>query len=72
MSEKASPVLLIHGRNDTIVPFAQSQIMQTALQGKGRLVPLEGEDHYLSLSTTRRQMLAETVAFLEVHNPATP
>ncbi|MNS67513.1 Prolyl tripeptidyl peptidase precursor [compost metagenome] len=72
VSEKASPVLLIHGRNDTIVPFAQSQIMQTALQGKGRLVPLEGEDHYLSLSTTRRQMLAETVAFLEVHNPATP
>lgn len=72
VTAQTSPVLLIHGKNDTVVPFTQSQIMHAALQGKGRLVPLEGEDHYLSLSTTRQQMLAETVAFLEQHNPPTP
>lgn len=72
VSGRTSPVLLIHGRNDTIVPFNQSQIMATALQGAGKLVPLEGEDHYLSLSSTRQKMLTETLSFLEQHNPAWP
>jgi len=67
------PVLLIHGRDDTVVPYDQSTRMQSALQAAGkdsRLVTLEGEDHYLSFAGTRQQMLTETVAFLERHNPA--
>lgn len=67
------PILLIHGREDTTVPYDQSTRMQTALQAAGkdsRLVTLEDEDHYLSFAGTRRQMLTETVAFLEQHNPA--
>ena len=33
------------------------------------LIELQGEDHWLSRSVTRRQMLVETVRFLEANNP---
>ncbi len=66
------PVLLIHGRDDTVVPFEQSQLMLDALRKAGKpvqFVELKGEDHWLSRSETRQQMLQETVKFLEVNNP---
>ena len=67
-----APVLLIHGRDDTVVPYEQSQIMFDALRGEKKdveLVTLKKEDHWLSSGTTRLQMLQATVAFLEAHNP---
>ncbi|MDY6923361.1 MAG: S9 family peptidase [Pseudomonadota bacterium] len=66
------PILLIHGRNDITVPFAQSELMQKALgsRGEGALVTLADEDHYMSTEATRQQMLSATMAFLETHNPA--
>lgn len=64
------PILLIHGRNDTVVPFAQSELMVRAMgAAPARLVALEGEDHFLSTAATRQQMLSETVQFLEANNP---
>jgi dipeptidyl aminopeptidase/acylaminoacyl peptidase len=66
------PVLLIHGRDDTIVPYEQSQIMYDALRKQKKdveLVTLEHEDHNLSHGDTRTQMLQATVAFLRAHNP---
>lgn len=66
------PILLIHGEDDTIVPFEQSQTMANALKKAGKpvaLVPLKGEDHWLSRGTTRLQMLTEAVAFVEKYNP---
>jgi dipeptidyl aminopeptidase/acylaminoacyl peptidase len=66
------PVLLIHGRDDTRVPFEQSQIMFDALKSNKsdvELVALKKEDHFLSHSETRLQMLEATVAFLRAHNP---
>lgn len=66
------PVLLIHGRNDTVVPYNQSEIMRDAMQRAGKpveLIELAGEDHWLSFAPTRRQMLNATVAFVERHNP---
>lgn len=66
------PILLIHGEQDTVVPIEQSQIMAEALKKAGKpveLITLKGEDHWLSSGTTRLQMLTETVAFLEKHNP---
>lgn len=69
----SGPLLLIHGRNDTVVPFEQSTLMQTAARTAGkpiRLVALEGENHNLSYPATRLQMLQELVAFLETNNPA--
>lgn len=66
------PVLLIHGRDDTVVPYEQSQIMYDALQSHHKdvqLVTLKKEDHWLSRSETRMQMLEATVAFLQAHDP---
>ena len=68
-----APILLIHGRDDTVVPFEQSERMADALRNADKpyeLTELRDEDHYLSRATTRRQMLAAAVAFVEKHNPA--
>jgi dipeptidyl aminopeptidase/acylaminoacyl peptidase len=68
-----APILLIHGREDTVVPYDQSAKMADALKDAGkphRLVDLGEEDHRLSRSTTRMQMLEEAVAFVQEHNPA--
>jgi dipeptidyl aminopeptidase/acylaminoacyl peptidase len=66
------PVLLVHGRDDTVVPLEQSEIMADALRKAGKPVELivqKGEDHWLSRGETRREMLEATMAFLEKHNP---
>jgi dipeptidyl aminopeptidase/acylaminoacyl peptidase len=66
------PVLLIHGRDDTVVPFEQSEVMFDALRKAKKpveLVPLKHEDHWLSRGETRLQMLETSVAFLRAHNP---
>lgn len=67
-----APVLLLHGRDDTVVPIEQSRIMAQALRGADKpveLIELSGEDHWLSRGDTRARMLTETVRFLETHNP---
>lgn len=67
------PLLLIHGRDDTVVPIEQSRLMADALRRAGKpveLIEMAGEDHWLSQSATRRRMLGETIRFLETHNPA--
>lgn len=69
------PVLLIHGKDDTVVPFEQSQAMYDALQRDKKdvqLIVLRSEDHWLSRSATRLQMLQASVAFLRSHNPPDP
>ncbi|NGM49800.1 S9 family peptidase [Caulobacter sp. 602-2] len=66
------PVLLIHGKDDTIVPYVQSKIMADALTKAGKpvqFVTLDGEDHWLSRGASRQRMLVETAAFIEKHNP---
>ncbi|MBP7651218.1 MAG: S9 family peptidase, partial [Phenylobacterium sp.] len=67
-----APVLLIHGKDDLVVPFEQSQLMADALTAAGKpveLVTLAAEDHWLSRGATRTQMLQATVTFLEKANP---
>jgi dipeptidyl aminopeptidase/acylaminoacyl peptidase len=67
-----APVLLIHGRDDTVVPYEQSLLMRDGMKKAGKpvdLVTLEREDHWLSRPETRLQMLEATVAFLKAHNP---
>lgn len=66
------PILLIHGRDDTVVPFDQSRMMQDALTRLGKpvaLVTLDHEDHWLSHSETRQQMLKAAMDFVEANNP---
>jgi dienelactone hydrolase len=66
------PLLLIHGKDDTVVPYSESQKMAAAMRAAGKsveFVTLSGEDHWLSKSETRLQMLQATVAFVEKNNP---
>lgn len=67
-----APIMLIHGEDDTVVPFSHSYQMADKLKDHDKpyeLVKLEGEDHWLSLSSTRLQMLTAAVRFVEEHNP---
>jgi dipeptidyl aminopeptidase/acylaminoacyl peptidase len=62
-----APILLIHGKDDTVVKFEQSQVMARALKNANKphkLVELAGEDHWLSRAATRLQMLGEIDGFL--------
>ncbi len=66
------PVLLIHGRDDVVVPYSQSKEMAEALKRAGKsvqLISLPHEDHWLSHSATREQMLQAVVHFLERNDP---
>jgi dipeptidyl aminopeptidase/acylaminoacyl peptidase len=66
------PVLLVHGRDDTVVPYEQSDVMLSALKRAGKsvtLVTMKHEDHWLSRGETRLQMLQATVDFLKANNP---
>lgn len=67
-----APILLIHGRDDTVVPYDHSRKMADALKDAKKpheLIALDGEDHWLSSSATRQQMLEAAVRFIERHNP---
>ena len=68
-----APILLIHGKDDTVVPIEQSETMASALRSAGKpveFVKMDNEDHRLSREATRVQMLQSAVAFVEKHNPA--
>jgi len=68
-----APILLIHGKDDTVVLFEQSDKMADALDDADkphRFIALDGEDHWLSRSQTRKQTLAAAMQFVREHNPA--
>lgn len=65
-----APILLIHGRDDTVVPFDQSKRIEAALKKARKpvtLIELKGEDHWLSGAVTRTRMLTETMSFIAEH-----
>lgn len=67
-----APILLIHGKDDTVVHFEQSTAMATALTKAGKrveMVTLPQTDHWLTRGDTRLAMLNAAVAFVEKHNP---
>ena len=64
------PILIVYGTGDSVVPNAQSQNMALALKSAGKNVSvaiLAGEDHWLSQTETRVQVLKELEAFLGQH-----
>jgi dipeptidyl aminopeptidase/acylaminoacyl peptidase len=66
------PLMLIHGRDDTTVPFDQSEAIAKAMKHAGKpveFITLDKEDHYLSRSETRLQMLQSSIEFLRKYNP---
>lgn len=69
----ALPLLLIHGRKDTVVPVEQSRTMASRLRQAGKPVtyieqPLA--DHHFTRSEDRLEFLKAMQAFLDEHNPA--
>ncbi len=67
-----APLLMLHGRDDTVVPIVQSQRMLKAMKRAGKeaeLITLKGEDHWLSGSETRLELLKKISDFLDKHNP---
>lgn len=67
-----APVLLIHGKDDVVIPFEQSRTMAEALERAGQpyeIKALEGEDHWLSREDTRIRMLDAAIDFVQRHNP---
>lgn len=71
-SQADAPILLLHGKEDTIVPVTQSWTMRDALKAAGKtveFVQLAGEDHHLYRQATRIEMLTASVAFVEKYNP---
>jgi dienelactone hydrolase len=72
VSRLSVPLQLIHGKDDLVVPFDQSQTMVDAANKVGKpvdFVTLQAEDHWLSRPATRIAMLEAQIAFLEKHNP---
>jgi dipeptidyl aminopeptidase/acylaminoacyl peptidase len=64
------PVLIVYGTGDAVVPNEQSERMARALKSAGKDVTvsvLQGEDHWLSRTETRVQVLKELDAFLGKH-----
>jgi dipeptidyl aminopeptidase/acylaminoacyl peptidase len=72
-AQASAPILMIHGKDDTVVPFKQSAAMADALKDAGKpyeLVVMREEDHWLSHAATRKQMLEESMRFVQQYNPA--
>lgn len=66
------PILIVHGKDDTVVDYNQSEVMANALSRAGKpytLVTLKGEDHWGSRSETRLQLLSAVMEFLLKNNP---
>ncbi|MGY2733709.1 alpha/beta hydrolase family protein [Sphingomonas sp. UYP23] len=67
------PILILHGKKDTVVPVAQSRSMVARLKAAGkpyRYVEQPLGDHHFSREADRVQFLTELEAFLKENNPA--
>ncbi|MBT8141031.1 MAG: prolyl oligopeptidase family serine peptidase [Gammaproteobacteria bacterium] len=67
-----APLLMLHGKDDTVVPIVQSKRMLKAMRKAGKqaeLITLKGEDHWLSSSETRLELLKSVSDFLDQYNP---
>lgn len=66
------PLLLIHPREDAIVPIEQSNIMLEAARAAGKnveLIAIDGDGHNLLFARTRHQTIEAVRNFLMEHNP---
>ena len=69
------PVLIVHGKDDTVVPMEQSTRMVAALKAAGKdvtFVQYDHEDHWETTESARTDMMKVIVDFLAKHNPPDP
>jgi dipeptidyl aminopeptidase/acylaminoacyl peptidase len=74
-AKAAIPILIVHGKDDTVVDYQQSVAMADALKRAGKpytFVTLDGEDHWGSRSETRLKLLQAVMEFLLKNNPPGP
>lgn len=64
LPEVAAPVLVIHSREDEIIPFAHGEALQAAAGPRARLLALQG-DHNSGFLVSRRDYVAGIAAFLD-------
>jgi len=65
-----APVLLMHGRDDSVVPISQSRRMEDALDDAGKdvtYIEMRGADHWLTSRQTRLDVLGALESFLAEH-----
>ena len=65
-----APVLLIHGKKDTVVNIEQSKVMNSALRKADKdvtFIQLKGEDHWLTQEETRIKTLRALAEFIDTH-----
>lgn len=65
-----APLLLLHGKYDTVVPITQSEGMAKALKKAGKpfeYIELEDDDHWLSYADSEKRALKEIERFLKLH-----
>ena len=73
VSRLTRPVLLVHGDDDTRVPFKQFEMMRDAAAGAGKTIDtlvLPKEGHGFTLPDSEATYLKAVDAFLAKHNPA--
>ncbi|MEU3406490.1 alpha/beta hydrolase [Streptomyces sp. NPDC006670] len=64
------PFLLLHGTEDRLLPYSQSETLAAALEqagGEVTLVPVDGADHIFLGSPDVTPLVTESVAFLARH-----
>jgi dipeptidyl aminopeptidase/acylaminoacyl peptidase len=67
-----APLLLIHGTEDSVVPYEQSKLMLNAMNGAHKpvqMITTKGEDHWLSHQDTRIETLSAALDFVQKENP---
>jgi dipeptidyl aminopeptidase/acylaminoacyl peptidase len=65
-----APLMLIHGKDDTVVSYRHSAIMADAMKAAGKpveMVTIDGDDHWLSRASTNKRVLRELERFLGTH-----
>jgi acetyl esterase/lipase len=68
VSRDDPPMLMIHGRNDLLVPLEQSEILAAALRDVGvrhRFLVIDDARHGFGFQVERRDLLPEILAFLD-------
>ena len=66
------PILVMHGKDDSVVPATQSTDMVAALKAAGKPVTffeVEHAEHGATTEASRMEMLGHTLEFIEKYNP---
>jgi len=67
------PILIIHGKDDTVVPIEQSERMMRALKNANKVyeyIDYKGQDHWETVESSRIDMMKHCLEFLAKYNPA--